>query len=261
MKITHFISTACLLGALGTSVACNNDTPTGSLTVPFQLGSNNVCSFKNPADEDVAVTDVRVALYRPGTIGTADPIAEETVPCADGEALFTTVNAGTYDVVAEGRDADELVVFDNEGEGSKTEVLEGQDNESNRVRLNLTPVKVYVRWSFGFDNSQCTQIPVKVFAVEARRDDGNSKLGAGDFACDDTPDEGNYHLLADPGRVINGNDIDTVEVTPKDAAGKEVGTFVSFKFDPPGPGHSVHLSIDVKCDGDKCDLSGSGAPD
>lgn len=261
MKITQLVSTACLLSALGT-LACNNDTPTGSLTVSFKLGTNNVCSFKNAAGTDNPVADVRIALFRPGTVGSADPIAEETVACADGEALFTTINAGTYEIVAEGMDAKKLVVFDNEGEGDKAEVLEGQDNESNTVTLSLTPVKVYLRWSFGFGSSQCATLPLKLFDVEARRDDGNAKLGSGSFTCDaSTDDPNNYHLLADMGRVLNGNDIDTIVITPTNATGKDVGDAASFSFDPPGPGNSVFLSIEAKCSGETCDLSGSGTPD
>lgn len=262
MKITHFVSTACILSALSTLSACNNDTPTGALTVPFQIGSNDVCTFKNPADMDIPVEDVRIALYRPGTIGSAEPVAEETVPCADKEASFTTIAAGTYEIVAEGLDANRLVVFDNVGEMNKAEVLEGQDTSADRVRLSLTPAKVYLRWSYGFGNSQCSQIPVKKYAVEARRDDGNSKLGEGDFACDAvTDDPDNYHLLADEGRVINGNDLDTIEITPKDASGGDVGMYASFSFAPPGPGGSVKLSITVECSDTECNLMGSGMPD
>lgn len=263
MKITHFVSSACILSALLTLPACNNDTPTGALTVPFQLGSSGACSFKNPADQDVPVANVHVALYRPGTIGSAEPVADDTVACAEGQALFTTVNAGTYEVVAEGLDADDLIVFDNEGEGNTVEILEGQDITSETVRLNLTPVKLNVRWSFaGFDFNQCTQVPLKTLAVEARRDDGNSPLGDGEFTCDQAADgEMGYHLLVDADRRLNGNDLDTVEITPKDAAGKTIGDIAAFTFDPPGPGHTVNLTVSIMCTATNCDLSGSGTLD
>ena len=262
MKITQLVSTACLHSALGT-LACNNDTPTGALTVPFQLGSSGSCSFKNAADMDIPVESVRVALYRPGTVGTAEPIAEDTVDCADAQALFTTVNAGRYEVVAEGLDADDLVVFDNEGEDSTVEVLEGQDITADKVRLNLTPAKLNVRWSFdGFENNQCTQVPLKTLAVEARRDDGNSSLGSGVFTCDQAADgEMGYHKLADDDRRLNGIDIDTVEITPQDASGKMIGEIAVFNFEPPGPGHTINLTIKIACTDTGCDLSGSGTPD
>jgi len=263
MKITHIVSSVALLSALGTLPACNNDTPTGALTVPFQLGTSGACSFKDAADMDIPVANVRVGIYRPGTIGTAEPVAEDTVACADGEALFTTVNAGTYEVVAEGLDADDLVVFDNEGEGNTVEILEGQDITAETVRLNLTPVKLNVRWSFdGFDFNQCTQVPLKTLAVEARRDDGNSPLSDGEFTCDQAADgEMGYRLLVDDDRRLNGNDLDTVEITPKDSAGKTIGTIAAFSFDPPGPGRTVNLTVSILCTATSCDLSGSGMPD
>lgn len=263
MKITHIVSTACILSALVTLPACNNDTPTGALTVPFQLGTSGACSYKNAGDMDLPVEKVRVALYRPGTIGSAEPVAEDFVECEDGEALFTTVNAGTYEVVAEGLDLAQLIVFDNEGEGNVVEILEGQDIIAETVRLNLTPVKLYVRWSFaGFDFNQCTQVPLKTLGVEARRDDGNSPLGDGEFTCDQAADgEMGYRLLVDDDRRLNGNDLDTVEITPKDAAGKTIGDVATFAFDPPGPGRTVNLTVSITCTATNCDLSGSGMRD
>lgn len=261
MKITHLASTACLLSVLA---ACSHDTPTGALTVPFQIGSSGACSFKNAAGTDIPVENVRIALYRPGTVGGAEmSIAEDTVACADGQALFTTIDAGTYEVVAEGLDADDLVVFDNVGEDSKVEVVEGQDITVDTVRLNLTPAKLNLRWSFaGFDFNQCTQVPLESFAIEARRDGGNSPLGDGEFTCDQASDvEGGYHALVDEERRLNGNDIDTVEISPKDASGKTIGDIATFTFTPPGPGHTINLTISIMCTATNCDLSGSGMPD
>lgn len=259
MKITHLASTACLLSVLA---ACNNDTPTGSLTVPFQIGLNGVCSYKDPAGVDVPVANVRIGLYRPGTIGTEEPVLEDTVACSEGAVEFPTVNAGTYEIVAEGLDSADLVVFDNEGADSKAEVVEGQAGTAQEIRLLLTPVKLYLRWTFGFGNSQCDQIPLKVLAVEALRDSGASSLGIGDFACDqEAVIEGNYRLFIDENRDLNGNDLDSVVITPQDAAGKSVGQEATFQFAPPGPGRSVKLSITIECTDTACDLMGSGTPD
>lgn len=259
MKSNLLVSSACLVVALA---ACNNDTPTGSLTVPFKIGSANVCSFKNPSGADVPVDDVRIALYRKGTVDSGEPVAEETAPCAEGQALFTTIDAGNYDVVAEGKDADGLVVFDNEGEGSVAEVLEGQDVTADEVRLNLTPAKLQVRWSFsGFEFNQCTQVELETLSIEARRDGGNSPLGDGEFSCDQAADAGDgYHLLVDTDRRLNGNDIDTVEITPRDASGKTIGSIAAFSFDPPGPGHTIKLTLGIECTATNCDLTCAGTP-
>lgn len=261
MKISHVVTTACLLLA-----ACNNDTPTGALTVPFQLGSNDVCSYKGLDGSDIPVEEVRVALYTPGVIADdTEPFAEETVDCADGQALFTTVNAGKYTVIAEGLNADGRVVFDN-GASVDTdfaEVLEGQDVVSDSIRLTLTPVKLNVRWQFkGFEFNQCTQVPLTTLTVDALRDDGNSPLGQGaDYACDQPADgEMGYHRLADDARALNGNDLDTVEIAPKDMTNKVIGDIAKFQFDPPGPGGTVNLSIDITCTATTCDLSCAGDP-
>lgn len=264
MKISTFVTTA-ILSALGTLAACNNDTPTGALTIPFQIGSNGVCSFKNPAGDDVPVTEVTISLYRKGTLGKdgAEVLAQATADCADGEVSLGTVNSGTYDIRAEGTDADRLVVFDNDGEGDIVEVLEGQDIVADSVRLNLTPAKLNVRWMFtGFEFNQCTQVPLKTLSVEARRDGGGSSLGEGSFSCDSAADVmGGYHKLVDDGRDLNGNDIDTVEIVPQDGAGKKIGDVASFSFDPPGPGRTINLTISIVCTATECDLSGSGVPD
>lgn len=267
MKSNLFVSSACLAGALVALAACNNDTPTGSLTVPFQLGANSVCTFKDPAGADVAVETITMRLYRPGTVETAEePVAEEQAPCSDGEIVFGTIDAARYTVVAEAKVGDK-VVFDNGGsvEEDVVEVLEGQEVTADSVRLTLTPVKVLLQWSFGFGNSQCSQIPMKNLEITTLRDDGNSELGAGGvFSCDQPLDIGNYRLLADPDRSLNGNDLDTIEIVPTDAAGKAVGTFVTYQFPEPGPGGEIRLSVVIDCSDTACDLAckdGTCTPD
>lgn len=261
MKSNHLAS--CLLGALALS-ACNNDTPLGSLTVPFQIGTNNVCSYKNPSDEDVPVSSVRVSLYRKGTLDMAEPVAVADAPCADGEVLFEDVTAGNYNVVAEGINGDGLVVFDNGSSAAEdfAEVLEGQDILAESVRLTLTPVKVLLRWKFGFGNNQCTQIPMSSLELTTLRDDGNAELGpGGSFACeDDDIDADGYHRLVDDTRALNGNDLDTIEIAPKDMAGATIGDLAIFQFPERGPGATVKLTIEITCTDTACDLACSGTP-
>jgi hypothetical protein len=253
MNIKQLVSHACSLSALLAVTACNNSTPTGSLEVAFEIGTGLVqCDSLN-------VKDVTVSLLEP-LRPDVEPVsvADVTVDCAAGKALFTNVEVGKYNVRIEGRDADRTVVIDN-GLTLETdigEVLEGQDTTLGRnIKLYPTPAELQLRWTFEGFVTQCTQIPLANFEVIAYKNKGSTPIAMGAFACDSVPDADTYHTLLDPDRDLEGAELDAIEITPRDETGNSVGAKIVFNLvGPPGPGKTVKLTFSTECTADKCDL-------
>ena len=254
MNTKQLVSQLASLCALIAVAACNNDTPTGNLEVSFQIGSGVPCA-------NVGAEDITIKLVS-GSDLTAEPAAEVTVACDEGKALLTSVEVGTYQVVVEGTDSSNTIVVDN-GLTAMTdvaEVLEGQDTKlSNVIKLSPTPAKLLVRWNYSGFKNQCTQIPVANFEVIGYKNGGTAQIAMGSFACDSVADagaDGTYHSFPDPNRLVDGAELDSIEITPRDATGNVVGTDIVYNLvEPPGPGKTVQLTFSVDCTDTTCDLA------
>ncbi len=259
MNTKQLVSQLASLCALIAVAACNNDTPTGNLEVSFQIGSGVPCA-------NVGAEDITIKLVS-GSDLTAEPAAEVTVACDEGKALLTSVEVGTYQVVVEGTDSSNTIVVDN-GLTAMTdvaEVLEGQDTKlSNVIKLSPTPAKLLVRWNYSGFKNQCTQIPVANFEVIGYKNGGTAQIAMGSFACDSVADagaDGTYHSFPDPNRLVDGAELDSIEITPRDATGNVVGTDIVYNLvEPPGPGKTVQLTFSVDCTDTTCDLACASDP-
>lgn len=256
MNIKQLVTHACTFSALIVATACNNSTPTGALVVPFQIGAGADCA-------DVNVEKVTVTLVEPILAGsTAEPVPvdEVTVDCAAGEALFTAVEVGEYNVQLEGTDPDNTVVVDNvlSFATDVAEVLEGQEVKLDRpIRMGSTPAELQVRWSFSGFINQCTQIPIAKFEIIASKNNGTDILLAGEFSCDSVPDaENSYRILQDEMRKLNGAELDTIEITALDATGNPIDdTLVYNLVEVPGAGKTVQITFTAECTADTCTVT------
>lgn len=252
MNIKQLVSSVCSLCALVAVSACNNSPPTGTLVVPFEIGSGVACSSKE-------VKEVTVTLV--------DDVADDramapsvTVDCDTDQAQFDAVPVGTYTVIAEGKDPQGKIVVDNGAsvESDLAEVLEGQVvTLQDPIKMQTTPAKLWVRWTLDGFLDQCDKIPVANFDVIAYKNDGVDEILMGSFACNsmpDTPDA--YRVLPDPGRDLDGADLDGIEIVPVDASGNEVGTTAYYALvQTPGAGTIVRLTFSSECTADACDLT------
>lgn len=257
MNIKQLVTKFSCLSLLAVA-ACNNDTPTGNLEVAFEIGSGVPCDN---------VEDVTVKLVKPGAKadvdGVIEPVAEITVACSAGKALLTSVETGNYQVIVEGTDAENTIVVDNglTAETDLAEVLEGADTSAGTIKLSPTPAKLLIRWTLeGFLN-QCTSIPVANFDVIGYKNAGKSPIAMGAFACDSAADQDDfYHALPDTDRNVDGEELDSIEITPKDATGNVVGERVVYSITPPGAGKTVKLTFSTECTDVMCDLKCKATP-
>ena len=266
MNIKQLVTSAVSLSALTATFAvsaCNQADPVGDLVVPFEIGAGIECSLKN-------VTDVEVTLLELKSGDVEDvPVESAKVPCSEGQAVFNNIPVGTYGIQVEGFDADNVVVVDNVPkvtngvveEPEVGEVLEGKETTTEVVNLSSTPAKLWVRYELNKDGFQtmCSQIPMTEMAITAYKNGGSDEIISVTLACDATPtEEGQYHYLADPARILDGADFDYVRIQPRDAAGQLIGTDIKYMIPIPGPGRTVKLTFSAECTADKCDLQCNG---
>ncbi len=247
MTIKQFFSHACVLSAVFAAGACNSSTPTGALTIPFEIGAGIDCGALN-------VENVRVTLLTIGGTTAGEPVDDVTVACSTGEATFTTVPAGKYNVLAQGLapDAEEIIVVDNFSSlDTVVEVLEGQDFRTNTIKMFPTPAKLQIRWSLGFQT--CGSVPLDTLEVLTYKNGGTAPLLMGAFACDAPSDAGDYRTLPDPDRDLEGASFDTIEINPRDAMGNMIGDKLVYNLvNPPGAGRTVNLSFTIECTDATC---------
>jgi len=249
MRITSLATLFCLTALA--APACGGDQPTGSLIVPFQIGANVACSA-------IGVTDVTVQLWTMPSEGAEPTMAEEeTVACDDKQAVFSSVDAGRYEVRAFGIDDQMIGIVDNGGKDpvDTAEVTSGAENTSDPVLMSTTPATVEVRWSIGGGFVQCSAIPSKKFRVSLFENGGANQLHTHTFPCDEMGDGMGYHLVLDEGRDIKGDQLDLILVEPLDAQDKLNGTGAQFVLTPPGHGRTVKVSTNVDCPMDTCDVT------
>lgn len=247
MRITPFASLLCLTALV--APACGGDEPSGSLIVPFVIGADVPCST-------VGVTDVTVQLVSHPQDGGEPQMFEEKVACEDKQAVFDSLDAGRYDVVAKGIDAEGVVIVDNGGKDpvDSAEVTSGAENTAETVSMSTTPATVEVRWSIGGGFVQCSSIQTTDFRVSLFEDGGANLLHQHTFKCDDMGDAMGYHLVMDEGRDIKGDQLELIKIEPLDSGGKVNGMAASFMFMPPGHGRTVKVSSNVTCAADTCDV-------
>lgn len=235
---------ACAVLFAGLTAGCGDDeTTSGVLVVPFQLGNDKSC-------EEVGVDYVRAVLD--------DNFLEEQVDCAAGEVRFDSVPEGSYRVSLFGMTGgfpvmDSLegvqVVVGVVGHGTVTEV-------DSDVVLTSAPARLLVRWDFGF--ASCEGSDIQKFEVSAWEGAGSNRLLSTTIDCDE-PGEGTsqYRTVEDPDRKLGGELLGEVSIQPLTSAGDEKGDAVTFSFAAPGAGHPVRISLE--CDSKQC--TGSGLPD
>jgi hypothetical protein len=238
-------STTLLMGGLCLS-ACpkNADDSTGTLVVPFALGNHRSC-------DTVGVAKVRAEVD--------DDMYEQEAPCSNGQVRFKEIPAGSYKVRLFGLDAQGVAVMDSTSYGEVTVNVVGQDTTvvvHPEVVLTATPAKLLLRWNLGFGS--CKGTGIDRFNVLVWRRDGDDLLLNSNLSCSTEGDgDDQYREVPDKGRALGGGDVGEVSVQPLDKTGVEMGDPVKFNFDPPGPGHTVKLSIE--CMDGAC--SGTGKPD
>lgn len=231
--------------ALGSACSGEKDPEDGVLVVPYELGNRRAC-------DEVGVRLVRAELD--------DPMYVEEALCgAGGEIRFPEVAPGSYHVRLFGIDRSGFAVMDS---------LEGGDVPVNvvgrgttvvaepAVMLTSAPAHLLLRWGFGFGT--CESAGIERFAITAWRADGSELLLDTDLSCEE-PGEGadQYRAVPDLERELAGNEVGEVTVQPLDRNRAPLGTPMLFRFDAPGAGRFVKLSINCS----EAGCAGSGTPD
>lgn len=237
------------LAAVASLTGCSNDPPLGNVEIPFEIG------VVAAACSAAGVVDVRMTITQQlEEGGQAAPMTEEAA-CEEGKVVFSGINAGTYELLAEGLAGDGVVVVDNLDASSlkSVEVLENTTVTSDPVVLTFTPARVQVAWELtkGGFQAQCANVATAKFEVTAAKSGGIVPLGdPAVFTCDAAADEFPYHTVPDAMRLIDGATLDTVVVQPLDASDAPLGAKVSVPFTSPGPGRSVKIKL--SCVDDVC---------
>ena len=216
----------------------------GVLVVPFELGNRRTC-------EALGVVSVRAELDE-GTLS-------QEASCDAGKIRFDQLKPGSYDVSVYGLDKDGKAVMDSLNHGAlAVDVVGGGTTVvvDPAVTLSAAPVKLLMRWMLGFGS--CKSTTIATFGIAAWRSDGSEMLMESEIGCEVSGEgAGQYRVVPDEKRQLSGEALGEIEVQPYDANGTVVGDPVTFKFDSPGAGGTVKLSL--ACDPGGC--TGSGAPD
>jgi len=240
-----------LVGLLGAALfsGCSNDPPIGDIEIPFEIGVvAAMCS-------DVGAVEVRMTLTQILEEGGPPSPQTETIACDDGKVVFSGINAGKYELLAEALAGDGVVILDNLRATARTvEVLEDTTVTATPVTLTFTPAQILVAWELrkGGFQAQCANVDTKKFQVSAARTGGIEPLGqAHVFACDDAADVFPFHTVPDPMRQLDGSTIDTVVIQPQDAAGAAIGGKLGVSLIA-APGHGRPVKIKVVCEDEVC---------
>jgi hypothetical protein len=259
MIIKQLVTHACTLALLAAPLAgtaCNSETPTGTLIVPFEIGAGVDCSVAN-------VTEVRVSLYDMPFDGAASmEVDSVTVPCADGEARFDNLDVDRYYITADGIDGEKFTVVDNGASEATGEVLAGKETTATTVSMFPTPAQLWVRFELNKDNFQamCSQINIDNFRITASKSAGLAPLIVASIPCDAVPDpDDSYHHLLDEMRQLEGVTFDHIRVQPLDTMGNTTGTEIKYQLAaPPGPGRTIKITFSAECTATTCDLKCNG---
>lgn len=261
MTIKQLVSHACTLALLVAPLAgtaCGNDSQTGTLIVPFEIGAGIECSVKN-------VVEVKVSLFDMPFDGDASTeIESATVPCSEGKARFDNLPVDRYYITAEGKDDTGTTVVDNGAhlDTDLGEVLAGKETTAAAVNMTSTPAQLWVRFALNKDMFQamCSQISIDNFKVTAYKNAGGDPLISTSIACDAVPNpDDSYHHIPDEMRQLDGSVFDYIRIQPLDAMGNMTGTDLKYPLAAvPGPGRIVKITFSAECTADKCDLACKG---
>jgi hypothetical protein len=264
MTIKQLVTHACTFALLAAPLACNSETQTGTLVVPFEIGAGIECSLKN-------VTEVKISLFdMPADGANSEEVDSLTVPCAEGEARFDNLPVDRYYITAEGKDAMDFTVVDNGGNSEPDigEVLAGTETKAATVNMTSTPAQLWVRFELNKDNFQamCSQIVIDNFKITAFKNGGADPLISTSITCDAVPDpDDSYHHIPDEMRDLDGSVFDYIRIQPLDKDGNMTGTDLKYPLvAAPGAGRTVKLTFSAECTADTCDLAcngGSCTPD
>lgn len=261
MTIKQLVTHACtfaMLAAPLAGTACNNDTPTGTLIVPFEIGAGVECSVANVANVKVSLFDM------PPDGDLSEEVETLTVPCSEGKAVFNNLPVDRYYITAEGIDGMDFTVVDNDAsaETDLGEVLQGKENTANTVAMSPTPAQLWVRFALNLDDFQtmCPSTPIANFKVTASKSDGLAALLTTTIACDAVPEADGYHHIPDLNRDLEGISFNHVRVQALDETGNVIGDLKYLLAAPPGPGRIIKLTPIANCDGtnDTCTLACKG---
>lgn len=249
MRTRIFASLLCLTAL----AACNKEDPPGSLIVPFSIGADIPCS-------SLGVTQVTIELWSmPAEGAPGEQVDSAIVSCDDGQAEFTSLAVGRYEVRASGIDMDNVVIVDNGGKDKvdTAEVTSGTENTADEVNMSITPAKLHVRWKLNDGFGQCTDVPAKQFVVSAYSNNGGTKMYEYAFDCDPVEEPVNgYNVVIDDGRQVEGDELDLITINPIDAMGNDVlPDPLYFQMTPPGYGRTVKLTAALNCMGTDCTIS------
>ena len=218
-----------------------------TLVIPFELGNNRPC-------DALGIKNVRAELNEDDPEGIS-----VTQPCTNGEVRVRNIQGGTYRVTLYGENADKVAIMDSSQIGPVTINVAGGDNTTTvkpPVTLTAAASKLYLRWNLGFGS--CKGVDIESFYVKVWRSNGDELLLSATLDCEEEGDDvDQYRQVPDPNRALGGGDVGEVTVAPLDHNGTTVGMPASFKFDAPGPGKDIRLSI--SCTDGAC--RGSGKPD
>jgi hypothetical protein len=249
--MNRIVAPRLLVGLLGAALftGCSNDPPIGDIEIPFEIGVvAAMCS-------EVDAVEVRMTLTQILEEGGPPSPQTEITPCDDGKVVFSGINAGKYELLAEALAADGVVILDNLRATTRTvEVLEETTVTASAVTLTFTPAQLLVAWELrkGGFQAQCANVDTKKFEISAARTGGIEPLGAPHvFGCEDAADAFPYHTVPDLMRELDGSTLDTVVIQPMDAAGAKLGAKLSVPLVAP-PGHGRPVQIRIVCEDEVC---------
>ena len=230
-----------VLGGTGCGTDHKADT-SGVLVVPFALGNHKSC-------EDLGIDSVRLELDEGAYV-------QET-SCDAGEARFSKVPEGRYDLVAYGLDERGVPVMDSLATGPMAVDVIGSRTTvvlDPAITLTAAPAKLLLRWQLGFGS--CESAHLGGFEISAWRADGGELLMESYVDCD-MPGEGaqQYRLVPDTDRELSGDAVGEAQVQPLDVNDVAMGDPVTYTFDSPGPGGKIKLSL--ACDDSGCKSGGT----
>ena len=243
----HRILASALLALCAVGIgSCNKDdnTPKGTLVVPFQLGAGKSC-------DEVGILKVKATLDN-------NEDESKQVTCSKHEVRFDDLEIGVYTIKLYGFNAESVAIMDSV---VRDDVRVEKDNTVTvdpPVLLSNAPAQLKLRWDLGFGN--CQNLNIDHFQLTAWSSDGNSLLLETKLACaGNEVDEDSYSTVSDPDRKLDATNFGALQVQPVDAKGNSIGSNppAKFTFDSPGPGGTVMLSVD--CDSNGC--KGSGEAD
>lgn len=240
-KLERAVTLSVMVALSGCVVTKHADS--GALVVPFEFGKQKDCGSSG-------VEFVRAEL------NTGESVEGS---CRRGRVRFEDLEPGPYTVVVYGMDHDGHEVMDSlDRKPVRVDVVGGHAMVvvDPPIQLVSAPAKLKLRWTFGFGS--CESDEIGGFGITAWNVDQVTEMATAKLRCSTPGDHvENYRVVPDPGRLLVGDQVGSVDIQALDEADLPVGDRTTFTFDPPSAGDEIKLSI--SCDEGGC--HGSGVPD